>query len=293
MVPTRMLLFVTTLAFLLIQTPAEAAEVKIATFNTESDLDTDPTKVAETISEVQGVDIWALQEVQGLPAIEKYLPAAKISGHGEWRFVISESGASNNPTFIDYTAILYRRDIFRQLETVELHAIRSRPKEGSGYYGTPSWGLREALFLRLEHRETGQVFWIGNVHLKCCADGAEVRTHQTRILGDWIKRQSDPVLLLGDLNIPVEPGLTAFEVKLEAFDILTDGSALVWLAPLNPIKTQCDPRFNSMLDMVFYSRVLAAWKPSARIEFEASEYCEKDALGYADHRPIVVTLEVP
>ena len=71
---------------------AQAAEIRIATFNTESDADTQPLKVAETIRNVSGVDIWALQEVESGEVLRVYAEAAKISGHGQWRHVLSESG---------------------------------------------------------------------------------------------------------------------------------------------------------------------------------------------------------
>ena len=69
--------------FMSIIGPAQATEIRIATFNTESDADTNPMKVAETIRSIDGVDIWGLQEVESEDALKLYRDAAKNSGHGK------------------------------------------------------------------------------------------------------------------------------------------------------------------------------------------------------------------
>lgn len=272
------------LAICLATTVAQAAEIKIATFNTESDADTQPAKVGETIKEIDGVDIWALQEVENEAALQTYMDAAKAARGGNWRYVISESGNQ------DRVGILYRTDVFRQLETVEFHAIRSMP-DGS-QYGTPSWGLRGALFLRLQHPASGSEFYVGTVHLKCCGgEGVTTRAHQASLLVDWIKDTDVPVILLGDTNIPISPGETADQVTAQAFRSLADDAELTWIQPTNPFETQCDPDFNSMLDQVFRSSNLPVSTSAADILFAEAAYCDKDVLGFSDHRPIVATFE--
>ena len=103
-------LVITLLSFLLIGA-AQAADIRIATFNTESDDDTQPAKVAETIGKLPNVDIWALQE--GEDALKRYLAAAKGTSATSWRSVISESGV-NTDRQSDRLGILYRIDIFRR-----------------------------------------------------------------------------------------------------------------------------------------------------------------------------------
>ena len=88
-------LVITLLSFLLIGA-AQAADIRIATFNTESDDDTQPAKVAETIGKLPNVDIWALQEVEGDDALKLYLAAAKGTSPASWRSVISESGVNTD-----------------------------------------------------------------------------------------------------------------------------------------------------------------------------------------------------
>lgn len=276
---------------LLMAGAVQGAEIKIATFNTESDEDTQPEKVAETIREVNGVDIWALQEVESKQALRLYSDAAKISGHGKWRYVISESGSYNDPNRKpDYLGILYRTDLFRQIKTIEYHAIRSKP-DGT-QYGKPNWRLRSALFLHLLHKNTGIDFYVGTVHLKCCGNGVDTREHQAGLIAEWIKQADAPVILLGDTNIPIEPGVQSSEVPSPAFRKLTNDGGLIWIEPSNPHKTQCNPNYNSMLDQIYRTDNLSVDVVTVEVQFTDPEYCEGDVEGYSDHRPVVGTFEI-
>lgn len=273
---------------------AQAADIRIATFNTESDDDTQPAKVAETIRKLPNVDIWALQEVESEDALKIYRDAAKGTSAEPWRYVISESGVIVDRQS-DRLGILYRTDLFRQLETVEYHAIRSRKDSGnnSNKYGKPDWGMRAALFLRLMHIPSKLEFYVGTVHLKCCGEGEDQRAHQAGLLAQWIKRRDVPVILLGDTNIPIEPGQKASQVTAAAFRKLVSEGGMVWLEPVNPVKTQCDDEFNSMLDQVYHSTNLPVTSARAEIQFTSPSYCDGDALGFSDHRPIVATFGLP
>jgi endonuclease/exonuclease/phosphatase family metal-dependent hydrolase len=194
---------------------AQAAEIRIATFNTESDNDTQPSKVAETIAKLPNVDIWALQEVEDEEALAMYRAAAKGVSNEPWRHVISESGI-NTDRQSDHLGLLYRTDLFRQLETVEYHAVRSR-QENNSKYGKSDSGMRAALFLRLMHIPSKREFYVGTVHLKCCGEGEDQRAHQAGLLAKWVKQRDVPVILLGDTNIPIEPGFKAPQVTAAAF----------------------------------------------------------------------------
>ncbi|WP_373414842.1 endonuclease/exonuclease/phosphatase family protein [Ensifer aridi] len=263
----------------------EAADLRIATFNTESDADTQPAKVAETIDEIGTFDVLALQEVEGLQALRTYTEAAARQG-GRWRFVISESGF-NSGREADFLGIIYRSDLFRQLSTTEIHAIRSRPN-GSPY-GATDWSLRGALVLRLQEISTGSEFQVATVHLKCC-DFPEIRSHQAALLVQELDTSKIPTIILGDSNIPIEPGDSAPNAaNAAAFGSLTTSAGLAWVVPKNPVKTQCSPQYNSMLDQV-YAPAAVASGAIAEIKFVEPSYCDKDPQGYSDHRPILATI---
>lgn len=271
---------------LLTVSPLQAADLRIATFNTESDphFTTDPVNVARTIAEMGKFDILALQEVEDADAVRQFAEAAAYSLRGTWRSVISESGV-NFDRKNDLLAIIYRSDLFRQIETRELHMIRSNA--GAGDYGKADWGLRGALALRLQHKG-GQEFQVVTVHLKCCGgEGVAIRTHQTAVLATEIDTERFPTIVLGDTNIPIEPGQPAPDAaNLPAFTNLTTGMGLKWVTPSNPVATQCSPQYNSMLDQVYGPPAAAA---SAEIKFTDQAYCDRENAGYADHRPIVAT----
>ena len=268
--------------------PAQAAEIRIGTFNTESDPDTSPVMVAETIREIRGVDIWALQEVESPVALEHYAEAARVSGGGRWTWLLGRSGsytATNRKP--DHLGILYRRDLFQEIETIEYHAIRSIPNDTA--YGRSVPALLGAMFLRLFHGRSKTEFYFGNVHLKCCADGADIRAHQATLLASWIERTNLPVILVGDFNIPISPQHPSGNTDSRAYKELTEGANLLWVRPANPHTTQCDPRYDSMLDHVYHTRGFLENTATAEVQFANAAYCEGEAEGYSDHRPVVAS----
>lgn len=291
-VSVRPIRLLATIAMATVLFPGQAAEIRIGTFNTESGPDTLPVKVAETIREVRGVDIWALQEVESPVALERYAEAAKVSGGGRWTWVIGRSGAYTAPDRKpDRLGILYRRDMFREIETIEYHAIRSTPSDAA--YGRSVPALLGAMFLRLLHGRSKTEFYLGNVHLKCCDDGADIRTHQSKLLASWIERAGVPVILVGDFNIPLNPQHPNGNTNSRAYRELTVGADLLWLRPVNAYETVCDPRYDSMLDHVYHTRGFLDDTATAQVQFADAAYCEGDAQGYSDHRPVIALFQFP
>lgn len=273
-----------TCSAILMASLCHASNLTVATFNTESDPDTEPAKVAETIAGIGPFDILAVQEVESTQALRTYADAAASALGGKWRYVVSESGINGGDREPDLLGVIYRTDAFRQIQTTEFHAIRSRP-DGTKY-GAPDWSLRGVLILRLQHLASGAEFQIATVHLKCCNEPG-VRTHQAALLAEHILAAGVPTVLLGDTNIPIEPGDEgATDANEAAFNSLTSGASLTWVKPTNPIKTQCSPAYNSMLDQV-YGPVSFAGSASAEIKFPETSYCDLDEAGYSDHRPLV------
>jgi endonuclease/exonuclease/phosphatase family metal-dependent hydrolase len=264
-----------------------AEDLTVATFNTESDDDTQPAKVAQSIGEIGSFDILAVQEVESRDALKSYTEASANANGGRWRNAMSESGFNTNRA-PDFLGLIYNTDMFRQLGTTEIHLIRSRP-DGT-HYGDPDWSLRGALVLRLQHIPTGTEFQIATIHLKCCNE-PDIRKHQAALVAEEILKPGLPTILLGDSNIPIEPGANGpTGANLAAFSSLTTGAHLAWIKPQNPVKTQCDPQFNSMLDQV-YGPAGTRGTGTATIKFPEASYCNLDAQGFSDHRPIVAVFQ--
>ena len=267
---------------------AAAQELVVGTLNVESAADTSPFAVGRVMDRAGFADVWALQEVESLETLTEYtVAAASIAGRASFPRVISESGeitAQHRKS--DHLGLVYNSSRLRQVETVELHGLRSTP--GPGRLGDADWSLRGALFLRLQDRRTGTEFYVGTVHLKCCGEGRETRAHQARILADWVEQQDVPVIIAGDVNIPVEPGET--ETDSEAFQTLL--STMTWMAPTNPVPTQCSPRFRSMLDHVFVHLGPNLEPIDATIAETEEVFCEAEVEGGPDHRPVLARFEL-
>lgn len=263
--------------------PSTAAdEVRIATYNIESGSDTQPHLVAESMAEVGRTDIWLLQEVA---REDDLLPLLNRVGTGRWAYLISKSGNYHSASgHNDHLAILYDTRVFDLLEEVELHASRVRAD------GSPWPNLRGTQFARLRHRESAQEFWVGNLHQKCCRGSEDVRAAQSRIMMDWIKQASAPVILGGDFNVPIEPDSVEGNLSSGSFKLITE--TLRWQRPRNPIKTHCGALSTAMLDHFFTSSTLDPWSPRTEVALASDAYCQSDAQGYADHRPVVLTLDI-
>ncbi len=283
--------YIATVLILFLAVSASAEEIKVGTLNTESGSDTQPFMVAQLIRKIGRIDVWAFQEVASVnAAIEYTVAAGAAGGRKSYRYVVSESGEINAPhRQHDLLAIVYNSSRLRQVETVELHGIRSRP--GSGRLGETSWGLRGALLLRLQDRDTGNEFYVGNVHLKCCGgSGPATRAHQAQIIHDWVQQSDVPVIFVGDFNIPVDPASANGNQNSDAFTTLEQ--AMTWLRPSNPIKTQCSPSFNSMLDHVFFKDGPKITAQGVQVKETQAEYCQLDGEGFPDHRPLVATFDL-
>lgn len=274
---------------LVLSSKALTEELIVGTLNTESAADTNVFAVSQVIRDTGFADIWAFQEVEDLEALTEYTVAAGATANRiNFRRVISESGTiASQHRKHDFLGIVYNSTRLRQVETVELHGIRSNP--GSGRLGKPDWGLRGALLMRFQDKQTGAEFYLGNVHLKCCGrDGPGIRAHQAEILKEWIERTNVPVIMAGDFNIPVDP-TSGDGTDAEAF--VTLSSVMDWMSPENPIKTFCGTQ-NSMLDHVFVKSGPNLEPIDSVIEQTDEAFCEAEKLGGPDHRPLIARFQL-
>lgn len=277
--------FFLALSIIIASSAAHAQDLIVGTLNTESSADTTEFHVSQVIQRAGFVDVWALQEVEDFAALEEYTVAAGAApGRKSFRYVGSESGEVNAMhRKNDLLGLVYNSSRLRQVETIELHGIRSIP--GPGRLGEADWQLRGALLVRFQDRNTAAEFYVGNVHLKCCGgDGITTRAHQAEILKEWVERQTVPVILTGDFNIPVQPTSTSGSTS-NAFQTLA--SALDWVRPENPIKTQCSPSFNSMLDHFFVKDGPNLDVIDVNILETQASYCDDEETGGPDHRPLL------
>jgi len=135
---------------------------------------------------------------------------------------------------------------------------------------------------------SGVEFEVATMHFKCCG-APEIPAHQTEVLARELRSTNRPVILLGDSNIPIAADDTPMSsANQAAFDNLTNDTGLGWAQPSNPMPTQCSG-FNSMLDQI-YVPASELDTTATDILFPEADFCDGDAAGFADHRPVRAVL---
>ena len=158
---------------------ARAADLTVATFNVESG-DASPRVVAEMFDEVPDCDIWGLQEVQNSSWARIFKAKAEDVRGERFYYLLGTTGWANK------LCIIYNRDRFDRIRVFELHDIN------------PGHRFRSPLVAELEERSTGRRLLFMVNHL--ARNPASSRRSQARKLNAWVRRQSLPVIAVGDYN---------------------------------------------------------------------------------------------
>lgn len=249
---------------------AVADTLSVVSFNVESDRDTDPRRVGEDIAKISsgaGVDLFGLAEVESETDARTFQQAASREG-GQFRYLLAKNGNE------DRVAILYNVDTLKFKEVFELDRFP---------------GSRKALVGRFRHKAAGLEFLFIVNHFN--RRDEERRQRQARLIRDWVLDQKLPAVLVGDFNFDFNPKTGRGN---KAFDIFTAKPSLGWLKPDCVTKgncpatgTQCDRRYNSIMDFVFLADKRRGWEGLAEVLFQRANYCERERRGYADHRPVL------
>lgn len=264
----------------------------VVTYNVESDADTIPDRVADTITAIVRSSLippalWGLSEVPSEEAARQYAAAA---GDG-FEVIVGTTGSR------DTLAIAYDP---ARLELVE----------GSVTELTASGGSRAPLVAEFGVLSNGSTISIVNNHFN--RGNADRRNTQAEFLRDWIERQTRPTIALGDFNFDYAIDLDFVQPERcrqveiaagnEAFQLFTASDAIRWLEPdcltdpaiaCPPTGTACDPCFNSILDFVFLGASARDWPGRSQILRPSSDYCEVEGAGGADHYPVLATIQIP
>ena len=265
---------------LLVSMPATGSNLNVVTFNVDSSANTYPYRVGEIIQQMKRPEILALQEVDNEKDLAWYAAAASLDSGYRYRYVMSRAGRKDESDRLnDFLAIVYNGTVLRLLETIELDTVRSRPDTSS--LGIEDMRLLPVLFARFQHRISKQEFYVGNVDFKCCSSGEAIRAHQARLLVEWISRTNVPVILTGNFSIVLDPEYLT-NITSTAFNRLT--RTLKWLKPSNPVKTLCDPHYDSMTDHFFLKGGLTV--ADVTVLFEEDGYCQRNSTGGPGYRPV-------
>jgi len=263
------------LVWLALLAPAAAASLTVVSFNVESDRDTDPALVAADIAAIGQagtIDLFGLAEVHDAADLEVYRQAAARPG-AMFEAILARHGEH------DRVALLYNAT------TLELHEVFELDRFP---------GSRKALVGRFRHRATGVeiLFLVNHFNRR----DTERRNRQARLIRDWVLAQDLPAILAGDHNFDFDP---VRDEGNAAFASFTADSGLAWLRPpciaagsCPATGTQCDPRYNSIMDFVFLADRGRGWHGRSAILMQQPDYCERERRGYADHRPVLGVIEI-
>jgi endonuclease/exonuclease/phosphatase family metal-dependent hydrolase len=259
------------LAMAILADRAKAETLAVVSFNVESDRDTDPSLVGEEIAKISSdakADLFGLAEVRDEADLAVFAAAANRPG-ATFESILAGHGEQ------DRVALLYNA---RALELREVFEMDRFP------------GSRKALVGRFRHRSAGVEFLFVVNHFN--RRDTDRRNRQARLIRDWVLAQDLPAILVGDHNFDYDP---VAKRGNEAFRIFTGKKGLAWVQPGCVAKgacpktgTQCDARYNSIMDFVLVADQGRGWDALSEVLFaDRADYCERERRGYADHRPVL------
>ena len=169
------------LYFTLLAGHLSAQEIRVISYNVESDADTNVADVAGDIVEIGAADIWGLQEVESINAMFELRDAMAATGRRMW-FEFGLSGGG------DRLAIVYDQDRFEAVEgPEELVEIG---------------GSRPPLWIKLSDNASGETFNVIVNHFQ--RGHAPTRRTQATKLREWLEATDEPSIILGDFNFDLE-----------------------------------------------------------------------------------------
>jgi endonuclease/exonuclease/phosphatase family metal-dependent hydrolase len=240
----------------------------VVSFNVESDRDTDPRKVAKDIALIsKEVDLFGLAEVRDAADLEVFRWAAEASD-GKFKALLAKHGNE------DRVAILYNQRAVSLKRVFELDRLP---------------GSRKALVGQFRHQASGIDFLFMANHFN--RRDFKRRQRQAQLIRDWVLEQELPAILVGDYNFDFDPKT---EQGNAAFRIFTTKPGLRWVQPeciakgtCPPNGTQCDGRYNSIMDFVLIADQRRDWRGISDVMLKRKDYCKRERKGYADHRPVI------
>jgi len=222
----------------------------------------DPEVIADHMSELTGVDLWGLAEVNG-PRDQAVFETAAGSN---FTSVISQSGGG------DRLLAIYDDDRFDLYCYDEVEQINT------------TGNARAALALHLADAYTDQEFILLVNHLYRSRD--QERHEQANLLNGWAGKQTLPIVAPGDYNLDwdVTKGCTEHDL---GYDNLTENGVFHWVRPAEIVTTQCSGwpcRYESVLDFIFTAGDARYWRAESDIVVAAGDF--PAAPDESDHRPV-------
>ncbi len=248
---------------------ALAEPLTVIGFNVESG-GADPNTLSKQIASIDGCDIWGFSEVQNGKWSSAFEKAAEDGENADFKVITGKSGGG------DKLAIVYDADRFECLGHEELEHINIKKR------------VRAPLVVHLKEKSSQVEFKVMVNHLYRSRD--EARHKQAQLINEWAKKQTLPVIAVGDYNFDWDVSTGKHD---RGFDNLTAGGVFDWVKPLKVVRTHCSPRYNSVLDFVFVSGEAKNWAGVSEVVFAyVKDYCP-DNTETSDHFPVKGIFNLP
>lgn len=246
-------------------------QLTVIGFNVESG-DADPSFIAQNQIKPlrpQG-ELWGFSEVADARWLDQFALAAS-SNAKPLQTVLGTTGKA------DRLAILYND---RKLERLKSYELGSINLGGNG---------RAPLVTEFRFKPTGTEFIFVVNHLYRTQN--DRRHEQARLLNQWARKQTLPIIALGDYNFDWSV-VQGDSNRDRGYDLLIQDGVFTWIRPQNLVATQCSDRYDSILDFVFVAGSAKTWPASAEILYPQPSYCP-DNPQKSDHRPIQAIFQLP
>ncbi|MCR9198570.1 MAG: hypothetical protein NXI04_08005 [Planctomycetaceae bacterium] len=298
---------------------AAATDLTVLSWNVESGRN-DPAVISRELTELntqQGrarYDLICLTEVKSINA-ERYRRALRV-GEADYELLLSSTGND------DRIALLYRRDRFRRIDS---GTGNGRPAELTSHAGEtfPAGGNRRPCLVKLKdvRNDDLEFLFMGN-HLNRGTN--RTRQTQARLLREWVKVQTLPVIAAGDYNFDFDfqhlTGNQAMSIFLR--DPASEGGRFAWNWVIPDTEVTVvgrggarhveivgelqdtnwydgdrdgeDDYPDSFLDFVFLGAAARSWDATATVIVRAGDF--PDGPKKSDHRPlaaVIAPLPVP
>ena len=252
--------------------------LSVATFNVESDLDTDQVDIAADFAKIPPLHVWALQEVADQATLDFYVAEISRTTGIEYAGYLSPSGALSR----DHLAFIYAPEVFANPTFVEEERIG---------------GDITTISMRADFMGARSMTLVNNYFDR---GDARARQGQARSLASWIDDHEDEaIIILGTLN---------FDYKFQgrrtggnrAFELFSAGQNASWPEPMCianetcPVTgDQCNPQYRNFLNFIFLGGSAMNWRARTDLAFlDDANYCDREDEGGSDNYPTLAQILV-
>lgn len=260
----------------------EADPLRILHWNIESG-GANPKRIAEQLGylTLAGYHVFALSEVDDCQTL---IDGLEVMNPGVWKRVVGNSGII--PDREDDRLMVF-------IDSRRLELIDSQELTRHGEYPLNDGRHRSPLLLRMNDKQTGQMFLLMQNHL--ARGNAEFRTTQAIGLREFARDSSQPIIAVGDYNFDF---IFATESGNEGLNEMMRDDVWKWIRPEEWIDTNwfdedkdgADDYPGSLLDFSFVSGVARNWHCTSRVLVLPGDF--PDDWETSDHRPVELIVNI-